>query len=79
LYLDANSISPKTVAQIAEVLRDASVDFVDGAIFGLASQLQTRGTLYLSGSRATELLDQFGSLIAVKVAEKYRVKPQLLK
>src|SRR5947209_1599928 len=68
LYLDANSISPKTVAQIAEVLRDASVDFVDGAIFGLASQLQMRGTLYLSGSRATELLDQLGSLIAVKVA-----------
>jgi len=68
LYLDANSISPKTVAQIDEVLRDASVDFVDGAIFGLASQLQKRGTLYLSGSRATELLAQFGSLIAVKVA-----------
>jgi 3-hydroxyisobutyrate dehydrogenase-like beta-hydroxyacid dehydrogenase len=79
LYLDANSISPKTVAQIAEVLRDGSVDFVDGAIFGLASQLQTHGKLYLSGPRATELLGQFGSVIAVKIAGEITGQASALK
>ena len=66
LYIDANSISPMTVAQISEVLRQVSVDFVDACIFGLASQLQERGTLYLSGSRASELSDQLGTLLRVK-------------
>jgi 3-hydroxyisobutyrate dehydrogenase-like beta-hydroxyacid dehydrogenase len=66
LYIDANSISPMTVAQISETLRHVPVDFVDASIFGLASQLQQRGTLYLSGPRANELSGQFGSLLRVK-------------
>ena len=66
LYVDANSISPTTVAQISEVLSAASIDFVDGSIFGLASQLQARGRLYLSGSRAEELATQFRPLLRVK-------------
>lgn len=66
LYIDANSISPMTVTQIAEVLRDVPVDFVDASIFGLASQLRQRGTLYLSGPRAEELSGQFGPLLRVK-------------
>src|SRR6266436_4029636 len=55
LYVDANSISPMTVAQISEALRPVPVDFVDASVIGLASQLRQRGTLYLSGSRAKEL------------------------
>jgi 3-hydroxyisobutyrate dehydrogenase-like beta-hydroxyacid dehydrogenase len=66
IYIDANSISPMTVAQIAEVLRNVPVDFVDASIFGLASQLQQRGTLYLSGPRAKELSGRFGALLRVK-------------
>lgn len=66
LYIDANSISPMTVTQIAEVLRDVPVDFVDASIFGLASQLRQRGTLYLSGPRAEEVSGQFGPLLRVK-------------
>lgn len=66
LYIDANSISPMTVAQISEVLRHVPVDFVDASIFGLASQLRQRGTLYLSGSRAKELSCQFEPIMRVK-------------
>jgi 3-hydroxyisobutyrate dehydrogenase-like beta-hydroxyacid dehydrogenase len=66
LYIDANSISPTTVTQIAEVLRDVPVDFVDASIFGLASQLRQRGILYLSGPRAEELSGQFGRFLRVK-------------
>src|SRR5260370_10326118 len=55
LYIDANSISPMTVARISEVLCHVPVDFVDASVIGLASQLRQRGTLYLTGSRAEEL------------------------
>jgi len=67
LYVDANSISPMTVTLISEALSHVAIDFVDASIFGLASQLQQRGTLYFSGSRAKELSDQFESIMRVKV------------
>lgn len=67
LYVDANSISPETAAQIENVLSRESIEFVDASIFGLASQLRQRGTLYVSGSRAGELRDQWGALLPVKV------------
>src|SRR5260370_24775401 len=67
LYIDANSISPMTVARISEVLCQVPVDFVDASIIGLASQLRQRGTLYLSGSRAKALSEQFEPIMRVKV------------
>jgi 3-hydroxyisobutyrate dehydrogenase-like beta-hydroxyacid dehydrogenase len=67
LYVDANSISPMTVTLISEALSHVAIDFIDASIFGLASQLQQRGTLYFSGSRAKELSDQFESIMRVKV------------
>jgi 3-hydroxyisobutyrate dehydrogenase-like beta-hydroxyacid dehydrogenase len=67
LYIDANSISPMTVARISEVLGRAAVDFVDASIFGLAIQLRQRGALYLSGSRAKEISDLFEPIMRVKV------------
>lgn len=66
IYIDANSISPMTATQIAETLRDVPVDFMDASIFGLASQLRQRGTLYLSGKQAKELSVRFGALLRVK-------------
>jgi len=68
LYIDANSISPMTVTRISEVLCRTTVDFVDASIFGLASQLRQRGTLYLSGARAKELSSQFEPIMRVKIA-----------
>jgi 3-hydroxyisobutyrate dehydrogenase-like beta-hydroxyacid dehydrogenase len=67
LYVDANSISPMTVTLISEALSHVAIDFIDASIFGLASQLQQRGTLYFSGSRAKELSGQFESIMRVKV------------
>jgi len=66
-YVDANSISPMTVAQIAEALHGRPIDFLDAAIFGLAGQLRQRGSFYLSGPRANDLADQFRPLLRVKV------------
>ena len=67
LYVDANSISPLTVTRISEVLSQVTIDFVDASIFGLASQLRQRGTLYFSGPRAKELSGQFEPIMRVKV------------
>jgi 3-hydroxyisobutyrate dehydrogenase-like beta-hydroxyacid dehydrogenase len=67
LYIDANSISPMTATRISEVLCHGTIDFVDASIFGLASQLRQRGTLYLSGFRAKELSGQFEPIMRVKV------------
>lgn len=67
LYIDANSISPATVTRISNVLCHSNIDFVDASIFGLASQLRQRGTLYLSGSCAKAISYPFGSIMRVKV------------
>jgi 3-hydroxyisobutyrate dehydrogenase-like beta-hydroxyacid dehydrogenase len=67
LYIDANSVSPMTVTRISEVLCHGTIDFIDASIFGLASQLRQRGTLYLSGFRAKELSCQFEPIMRVKV------------
>ncbi len=67
LYIDANSISPMTVARISEVLCRVPVDFVDASIIGLASQLRQRGALYLSGPRAIEISHEFEPFLRVKV------------
>ena len=67
LYVDANSISPVTAVKISELLRREHVDFVDASIRGLASQLRQAGVLYLSGARAVDLSDHFGSIMRVKV------------
>jgi 3-hydroxyisobutyrate dehydrogenase-like beta-hydroxyacid dehydrogenase len=67
LYVDANSISSTTALEIAEVLRQAGVDFADASIHGLASQLRQRGTIYLSGTRAAELSELFRIFMGAKV------------
>ena len=67
LYVDANSISPLTAVKISDLLSQQHVDFVDASIRGLASQLRQAGILFLSGARAVDLSDQFGSIMRVKV------------
>src|SRR6266850_1458585 len=67
LYVDANSISPLTAVKISDLLSQQDVDFVDASIRGLASQLRQAGILFLSGARAVDLSDQFGSIMRVKV------------
>lgn len=49
LYIDANSIAPKTTQAIQQLVNAAGMPMVDMAIRGLASQLRPRGAIYLSG------------------------------
>jgi 3-hydroxyisobutyrate dehydrogenase-like beta-hydroxyacid dehydrogenase len=65
LFIDANSISPVTAHQIADLL--TGLDCVDAAFYGLASQLRSRGVLYLSGPRASQVADVLGRSLRVKV------------
>lgn len=67
LYVDLNSTAPETACQLEKLLRSAGLDFVDGAVHGLASRLPDRGTLYLSGAAAPRLAEVFGRALRVTV------------
>jgi 3-hydroxyisobutyrate dehydrogenase-like beta-hydroxyacid dehydrogenase len=65
IYVDANSIGPELSRSIAAQL--TGVSFVDAAINGLAKNLATSGTLFLSGSRADDVAKLFEGLVRVRV------------
>ena len=67
LFVDLNSISPYTAQEIAATMLRAPVPFVDGTIFGLASMLRERGSLYLSGEQAQQFADVVSPRMRVKV------------
>src|SRR3954453_2375154 len=52
LYVDANSIGPDLARSIGDRITRTGHAFVDAAINGLAKNLTTSGTLFLSGERA---------------------------
>jgi 3-hydroxyisobutyrate dehydrogenase-like beta-hydroxyacid dehydrogenase len=60
LFVDANSIGPEMAANLATKVEACGVGFVDAAINGLAKNLRTSGTLYLSGARASEVASLVG-------------------
>lgn len=61
LYVDMNSVSPVTLANVRSVLDRPNLEFVDASIHGVASRLIGDGTLYLSGPSAAEVATLFGS------------------
>ena len=63
LYLDANSVSPATMAEVRVAVEGAGCDCVDGALLGSAKTLGQRTTLYLSGARAEKLADLLGDAL----------------
>jgi 3-hydroxyisobutyrate dehydrogenase-like beta-hydroxyacid dehydrogenase len=63
LYLDANSVSPATMAEVRAVVEGAGCDCVDGAFVGSAKALGQRTTLYLSGGRSEELASLLGDAL----------------
>jgi 3-hydroxyisobutyrate dehydrogenase-like beta-hydroxyacid dehydrogenase len=67
IYADLNSVAPDTARKVADVIGAAGLDFVDGAIHGLASRLPERGTLYLSGRAAPALAGLLGRSLRVRV------------
>jgi 3-hydroxyisobutyrate dehydrogenase-like beta-hydroxyacid dehydrogenase len=66
-FIDANSISPLTSHRIATLFESSRVRYVDASIHGLASQLNERGTLFLSGPDAEEIAPCFAALSRVVV------------
>ena len=67
VYVDLNSVSPETACAAAEVFAGAPVDFVDGAILGLASRLGEQSVLYLSGALAGPVAELFAGSVPVRV------------
>ena len=54
LYLDANAVSPRRAAWIAECVTAGGADFVDGGIIGLPARERGKTWLCLSGPRAAD-------------------------
>jgi 3-hydroxyisobutyrate dehydrogenase-like beta-hydroxyacid dehydrogenase len=67
LYVDLNSVGPATARDIAALVTDAGMDFVDGAVHGLAARLPERGTIYLSGPSAEHAAGALGKSMSVRV------------
>jgi 3-hydroxyisobutyrate dehydrogenase-like beta-hydroxyacid dehydrogenase len=61
IYLDLNSISPDRKSRIARQIESSGLDFVDGAINGLAANLTSTATLFLSGSHAHDIAHIVGA------------------
>ncbi len=66
LYVDANSISPRTAAAIAQLVHERGLAFVDASIRGLAARVASHGILYVSGTRACEIAALFGPCLRVQ-------------
>lgn len=66
LYVDANSIGPEQVTALGAQLKQAGRNFVDAAVNGLAKNLTTSGTLFLSGERAGEVAGLFAPAVQVR-------------
>lgn len=56
-FVDMNSISPASMAEIESLCDDRDVELVDGAIHGLAARLRDQGSIYLSGPNACRLAE----------------------
>lgn len=67
LYVDLNSIGPELAMTLAERVSSSGRGFVDGAINGLAKNLTTSATMFLSGPRAGEVADLFGEQIRTRL------------
>jgi 3-hydroxyisobutyrate dehydrogenase-like beta-hydroxyacid dehydrogenase len=67
LYVDANSLSPATMREIAGIVESAGGDCVDGAFVGSAASLGEKTVLYLSGPRAAEVEEALGGALAVRL------------
>jgi 3-hydroxyisobutyrate dehydrogenase-like beta-hydroxyacid dehydrogenase len=79
LFVDANSVSPVTAAEIAALTAAAGIECVDAAVYGLASQLRTRGTVYLSGRSAATVAALFGGKVRTRVMGDTPGKASLMK
>ncbi len=55
LFVDANSVAPRTIQAVEHLVSTAGLQMVDMAIRGLAGSLLQRGAIYLSGHEAARV------------------------
>ncbi|HZL37639.1 MAG TPA: NAD(P)-binding domain-containing protein [Tepidisphaeraceae bacterium] len=67
LYVDCNSIAPQRAEAIAQRFAERGRGFIDGAINGLASNISSAGTLFLSGAQAGELAELIGDRMRIRL------------
>lgn len=67
IYVDANSVAPATVREVAQVLAGAPVSVVDGAVYGSAARVAANGALLLSGPEAPRAAGLLGGGLRVEV------------
>jgi 3-hydroxyisobutyrate dehydrogenase-like beta-hydroxyacid dehydrogenase len=67
IYVDVNSIAPATAVAVGHVVSAGGARFVDGAIHGLASQLASRGVVYLSGPDVVAPAALLGRSLRVRI------------
>lgn len=65
LFIDANSIDLDSLSSIHDALRSAGGRFVDAAIHGGASRLESMGVLYCSGAHSGDAEKLLGSALRV--------------
>src|SRR6516162_3223298 len=67
IFVDANSVAPRTKREIGDLLRTRGVRYVDGAFFGPASRIGQETVLALSGSAAVDIAPMLGQAMEVRV------------
>ena len=61
IFVDANAIAPQRTLQIAEMMENAGIAFVDGGIVGLPTAHPGETWVHLSGKRADEIAALFAA------------------
>jgi 3-hydroxyisobutyrate dehydrogenase-like beta-hydroxyacid dehydrogenase len=67
VYVEMNSIGPELCAILGEKVERAGCSFVDAAINGLAKNLTTSGTLFLSGPGSEQVAALFGGAVRTRM------------
>lgn len=67
IFVDVNSIELSRLTKIAQDANHAGFHFVDATIHGTAKQLVTRGIVYLSGDKASDVADVLSTCLRTRV------------
>ena len=67
IYVDANSVAPARAVRMRERVEAAGRSFVDASVNGLAKNLASSGTVFLSGPRAADVARLFDGATRVRV------------
>lgn len=66
IYADCNAVSPKSVATMDAVIRNAGARFIDGSIVGYPPGIEPRPRIYVSGPDAGMMMAMDSELIEIK-------------